>query len=54
MPDNEHSKKKEEIYLGLEKVAVAENSTHDEDGEGERAVGWGTVSGGRGLFIYLD
>jgi hypothetical protein len=55
IPDNEHSRK--EIYLGLEKVAVAENSTHDEDGGlGKKKEQWDgeLTREGRGLFIYLD
>jgi hypothetical protein len=45
-------KGKEEIYLGLEIVAVTENATHD---EGKRKEEWdeGQTRGGRGLFIYV-
>jgi hypothetical protein len=45
-------KGKEEIYLGLEKVAVAENATHDEDGGLRRRGGMGDCVVGREV-IYI-
>jgi len=51
--DNEDFKKgKEETYLGLEKTAVAENATHDEEGRRKSSEMGDCVGRERVIYIF--
>jgi hypothetical protein len=51
-PDFDHQKGKKEIYLGLEKVAVTENATHDEETKWEWGMSVGCLAG-KAIYISI-